>query len=89
MKGIMMGEEYQVRLSPLCRKAEFDGECVNILIYLDDEGRWALAVMDENENTAVWDDSFDSDQEALDEAIKVIEEEGIQSFIDPQGETIH
>ena len=84
-----MGEEFQVRLSPLCRKAECDGESVNILIYLDDEGRWALAVMDENENTTVWDDSFDSDQEALDEAIKVIEKEGIQSFIDPQGETIH
>jgi len=45
--------------------------------------------MDENENMTVWDDLFNADQGVLDEAIKIIEGQGVQSFIDPQSETIH
>jgi len=37
--------------------------------------------VDEYDNSTVWDDTFDTDQLALEEALKVIEEESIHAFV--------
>ncbi len=50
-------------------------------IYKDGEGGWLLEVVDEFGNSAVWDDSFSSDHEALKEALKAVDEDGIDSLI--------
>jgi hypothetical protein len=76
-----MDEEYELKYSPLCQNIERDGKVVEVLIYDDGEGRWLLEVVDEHENSTVWDEPFDTDQEALDELMDCIKEEGIDSLI--------
>ena len=67
--------------SPLAQSVTRDGKTVRIAIYEDGEDGWLLEVLDEYGNSTVWDDSFASDQEALEEALKTIDEEGIDSLI--------
>ena len=72
--------------SPLCQSLTKDGHTVKIEIYQgDDPGKWILEVVDQFWNSTVWDDQFDSDQQALDEVQKTVREEGIESLIgDPE-----
>ena len=76
-----MNEEIDVVMSPLCRSFESEGKTVQIDIFGDGDGGWLLEVIDEYGNSSVWDDSFPSDQAALDEALDTIDEEGIGSLI--------
>lgn len=76
-----MDEEYEIRLSPLCQPVTRDDRTVQVDIYEDGAGGWLLEVIDEFNNSTVWDDSFKTDQEALDEALDTIEKEGIGSLI--------
>ena len=69
------------RHSPLCQSVTRDGKTVRIEIYKDGEGAWLLEVVDDFGNSTVWDDPFASDQEALDEVLRTIDEEGIDSLI--------
>ena len=48
-----------------------------------------MEVIDEENASTVWDQPFDTDQEALDAVIKVIEEDGIRSFLDAEPEEMH
>lgn len=68
-------------LSPLTRSVTRDGKTVQVDIYENGEGGWLLEVVDEYGNSTVWDDSFTSDREALDEALKTIDEDGIVTLI--------
>lgn len=45
---------------------------------------WTLEVVDEYNNSTVWDNTFASDTAALTEAKKAILEETISSFIGPE-----
>jgi hypothetical protein len=82
-----MTEEFEIVMSDLCAKHESEGKFVQIDIYQDGQGGWLLEVIDEYNNSTVWDDSFPTDQEALAEALKTIEKEGIGSLIGaPSGE---
>ena len=64
-----------------------DGKTVQIDIYENGEGGWLLEVVDEHWNSVVWDASFSSAREALDEALNAIEREGIGALIgSPSGE---
>ena len=74
------------RRSPLAQSVTRDGKTVRIVIYENGEGGWLLEVVDDYWNSTVWDDSFASDREAFDEALKTIDEEGIDSLIGPSTE---
>ena len=67
--------------SPLSQSMTRDGKTVQIEIYEDGSGGWLLEVVDEYGNSTVWDDPFQTDKEALNEAIRSIEEDGIDSLI--------
>lgn len=67
--------------SPLGQSLTRDGKTVRVEIYEDGEGGWLLEVVDEYGNSTVWDEPFHSDRAALDEALKTIDEEGIDSLI--------
>ena len=67
--------------SPLAQSVTRDGKTVRIDIYEDGEGGWLLEVVDEYWNSTVWDAPFASDREALAEALKTIDEDGIESLI--------
>jgi uncharacterized protein len=67
--------------SLLAQSVTRDGKTVLVDIYEDGDGGWLLEVVDEYSNSTVWDAPFATDQEALDEALKSIDEDGIDSLI--------
>lgn len=73
-------EQYPAH-SPLCQDVTRDGKTVRVEIYEDGKGGWILEVVDQNHTSTVWDDSFPSDQAALDEALRTIDDEGISPLI--------
>jgi uncharacterized protein YecA (UPF0149 family) len=73
--------------SPLECDITRDDTTVRICIYRGrQDTRWLLEIEDEEGGSTSWDDLFDSDQEALDAALKAIEEEGIHSFSEAQSD---
>ena len=54
---------------------------MQIDIYEDGESGWLLEVVDEFNNSTVWEDPFETDESALNEAINTIKTEGIASLI--------
>jgi len=77
----MTEDDHYTVNSPLAQSVTRDGKTVQIEIYEDGEGGWFLEVVDEHGNTTIWDDPFPSDQDALNEALRTIAEEGIESLI--------
>jgi len=77
-----MSEDYELMSSPLSQDVSADGETVRVEIYrgVDDKG-WVLEVVDKYGNSSVWNDLFDTDNEAFKAALKTIETEGIRSLI--------
>jgi hypothetical protein len=77
--------------SPLCRRIVRDGTEVEVQIYADGKGGWLLDVVDEFWNSTTWDDSFATDKDALAEALKTIDTEGIAALLGPvpPGTTLH
>ena len=74
--------EPEIIMSPLCREIIKDGTRIQVDIYRgESETGWILEVIDEEEASTKWDEPFDTDQEALDTVIKVIELDGIRSFL--------
>ena len=68
--------------SPLSTRIENENNFVDIEIYrLEDQDLWTLEVVDELGGSTVWDDEFHSDEAALKEALSVIEQDGLESFM--------
>lgn len=76
-----MEDDFEVEMSLLCQELEDDGRTVKVDIYRGDTGAWILEVVDEFGNSTVWNDEFDTDEAALDEAKATIRDEGIDSLI--------
>ncbi len=77
-----MQDEFELEMSPLCQELTADGKTVKVDIYRGDTGGWVLQVVDEFSTSTVWDDEFDTDAAALDEAKATFRDEGIDSLID-------
>ena len=76
--------EKELVLSELCQTVSRDSTFVEIEIYrLEDDDTWTLEVVDETNASTVWDNQYPTEQAALDEALRVINEEGIRSFMKP------
>ncbi|MCC8536265.1 hypothetical protein ACDH70_10515 [Xanthomonas axonopodis pv. poinsettiicola] len=73
--------EYRLVISPLSRAVTRDGHTVRLEIYRGPDTDWTLEVVDEFDNSTVWDDLFASDQAAFDEALRTIRDEGIASLV--------
>jgi len=72
----------EIVMSPLCREISEDGTKIQVDIYRgEDKSGWILEVIDEENASTIWDEPFDTDREALDTVIKVIELDGIRSFL--------
>ncbi len=76
-----MEEEFELENSPLSRELTHDGVTVDIKIYRGGDEDWSLEVVNEIGTSTVWDDLFPTDKEALAEAMRTIEEEGISTFV--------
>jgi uncharacterized protein len=67
--------------SPLAQTYSAEGHSVDIQIYRTLDTHWVLEVVDERGTSTVWDDLFETDKLALEEALMRLETEGIGSFI--------
>lgn len=74
-------ETFGIEHSPLEREIERDGARVKIIIYRDrGEPWWLLEIEHQDGGCTEWDERFDTDQAALDEALRAIDEDGAGSF---------
>ena len=76
-----MNEEIEIVMSPLSQKISSGGKTIQVDIFQDGDGGWLLEVVDEFGNSTVWDDSFNTDAEALNEVKKIILSERIDALI--------
>jgi len=82
-------DDYVPKESPLSQSATREGKTVSIEIYEDGSGKWILEVVDEFNNSTVWDEPLNTEEEALAEAMRTIEKEGISSLIGPPSGALH
>lgn len=80
---------HEIKVSPLSKSITRDGKTVEVRIYEGDPAKWILEVVDQYDNSTVWDDQFESDQEAFTVALETIDEEGIDSLIGSEPEKKH
>ncbi len=79
--------EHDLIYSPLQQHYTVGTRMVEICIYRTPDTPWTLEVVDEHGNSTVWDDEFETDQAALDEVIRTIHEDGIESLIGEPADT--
>jgi len=80
-----MNEDPKLEVSPLSQDISSGGKTITVDIYrLEGEEGWALEVVDEFNNSTVWDEFFVTEASALTEAKKAILEERISTFIGPE-----
>ena len=76
-----MYDEHDLIDSPLSQTYTSNGRSVQIQIYRMPDSGWTLEVVDQLNNSTVWDGEFETDQDALDTALADIKAEGNEAFI--------
>ena len=80
-----MSKDPELEYSPHCGQVTSGKRTVSVQIYrLVGEPEWTLEVVDEHNNSTVWDGTFGSDSAAIAEAKKAILAETISAFIGPE-----
>jgi len=74
-------EESKLIYSSLQQTYTIGDKSIDIQIYRLPETGWTIEVVDEHGNSTVWNDEFATDQDAFDEVMRTISEEGIESLI--------
>jgi hypothetical protein len=64
--------------SPLSQSVTRNGTTVRVAIYGDSDNRWILEIVDVEDNSHVWEEHFETDQLALDEALRALDEEPLE-----------
>ena len=80
-----MDDEFKIINSPLSRTITRDGTAIEVQIYRgENDPEWILEVVDQAGGSTVWDDTFATEQDALNEVFQTIAAEGISCFlVDP------
>jgi uncharacterized protein len=77
-----MNDEFKIINSPLSQKITRDETTIEVLIYRGEhEAAWILEVVDHAGGSTVWDETFQTEQDALNEVLRTIDEEGIACFL--------
>jgi hypothetical protein len=74
-------DELELIYSKHCQSVTRNGRTINVEIYSSGKKDWILEVVDEDNNSTVWDDQFETDDEAFQEFERTLKEEGIESLI--------
>jgi len=77
--------EHDLVTSPLSRNYIIEGHALKVEIYGSGKSDWILEVVDADGNSTVWDSTFDTDELALQEFQRTVEEEGIVTVVGPVG----
>ena len=79
----MSDREPNILYSSLGRMLTIDGVTVDVKIYrLEHDPQWALEVVNDEGTSIVWDELFDTDDEAYAAFQLTVEEEGMRAFLD-------
>lgn len=79
----MSDREPNILYSSLGRMLTIDGVTVDVKIYrLEHDPQWALEVVNDEGTSIVWDQLFDTDDEAYAAFQLTVEEEGMRAFLD-------
>lgn len=78
-----MYDEKDLIYSPLQQKYTADGKTVEVFIYRLPDSGWTLEIVDQYDNSTVYDGEFATDQEAFDLFLEEVESEGIAAMIGP------
>jgi len=73
-------DEEEINYSPLCQDIVTDEGMAKVFIYEHENGGWILEVEDENHSSYLWNNTFPTDQEALNEVKSVLENEGMKAL---------
>lgn len=76
-----MADNVEVQVSSLSQYLSTGGKSVKVEICRADVGGWTLEVIDEFGTSTIWDDEFDTEAAALNEAKATIREESIESLV--------
>jgi hypothetical protein len=63
-----------------CQSVTRNGKTVKVEIYSSGKNDWILEVVDEENNSTVWDDPFDTNDEALSEFERTLKKEGTEAM---------
>ena len=74
-------DEIELIYSRHCQSVTMNGQTVNVHIYSSGKNDWILEVVDQDNNSTVWNDQFKTDDEAFQEFERTLNEEGIESMI--------
>ncbi len=76
-------DEPNLIISSRSQRVSVEGHPLSIEIYrIETEPKWSLEIVDQEGTSTVWEDLFVTDADALEEALKAINEEGIGAFRD-------
>jgi hypothetical protein len=64
--------------SPLSQNVTRHGVTVRVDIYGDSANRWILEIVDAENASHVWEEHFETDKQALDEALRALDEEPLE-----------
>jgi len=85
-----MDDEYKIINSPLSQKISRDGMTLDIQIYRgENDPVWILEVIDQEGGSTVWEETFQTEQDALNEVFQTIASEGIGCFLRDPIEKLH
>lgn len=73
-------DEIELLFSKHCQSVTRNGITVKVEIYGSGKNDWILEVIDKDNNSTVWDDTFDTDDEAFQEFERTLKEEGIEAM---------
>jgi len=76
-----MSEEQQIMQSKHTQQYSAEGKTVDIDIYRTEDSSWILEIVDQDNNSTLWEDQFEQEDDALAEALDALKEEGIASFV--------
>ena len=68
------------KMSQLSRTVTHDGKKLQIAIYSNGAGKWLLECIDEENTSTAWEEPFETEQDALDEALNTLKEQGMEYF---------
>jgi hypothetical protein len=89
-RRLRMDAEYKIITSPLSLKFTRDGMTIDIQIYRGEKDPvWVLEVIDSAGGSTVWDETFQIEQDALNEVFQTIARGGIGCFLQDQIQKLH
>jgi hypothetical protein len=90
-RAVMSEEDQDIELSEHSCEISQDGITVQVGIYRlkDSNDGWTLEVVDEDDNSLIWEDTFATEIDAWNEFQRALDDEGIAQLIGPPDGSVH